>query len=403
MNQASIRTPTRLHGLDALRAFAITAVLMIHYQGLDGLWGHPAWMENPIIQFGWTGVDLFFVLSGYLIASQLLSELETTRGLSLRDFYLKRGFRILPPFLFVLAVYVFFPGARERESLAPLVKYLTFTQNLGLDVAHHKTFSHAWSLCIEEQFYLILPLLLLMAFVRGSLRRLPITVGLLMVAGLLLRYSLLRWIVASFEPEARFAQFMRWIYYPTHARLDGLLVGVLIAWVFQYRPAAREWLVRRPVGCLMAGAGVLATAWAMTRLPARGSALHLSLATSSFPLIAIAYGFWVVAAISPGSFLYRLRSRPVALVATLSYSMYLSHKIVIHLTQGFLRPRGFEMEGMGVFFICMGTCAVAALAMHYALERPSLWMRNRLLARRTSTEDVGPFLAEPASDGRGAS
>ena len=98
--------------------------------------------------------DLFFVLSGYLITSQLLAEMDARKTVSLDRFYIKRAFRILPPFGFVLALYVFLPWAREKESLPPLWKLLTFTQNLGLDVANHRTFSHAWSLCIEEQFYL---------------------------------------------------------------------------------------------------------------------------------------------------------------------------------------------------------------------------------------------------------
>jgi peptidoglycan/LPS O-acetylase OafA/YrhL len=61
----------------------------------------------------------------------------------------------------VLAIYFLIPAAKEREALAPLWKYLTFTQNIGLDVSTKGAFSHAWSLCIEEQFYLFLPLILI--------------------------------------------------------------------------------------------------------------------------------------------------------------------------------------------------------------------------------------------------
>ena len=97
---------SKLHGLETLRAYAIVSVLLFHYQYF---FKHPAWFETGFCKFGWTGVDLFFVLSGYLISSQLLAEIAARKTLSLERFYIKRGFRILPPFGFVLALYVFFP------------------------------------------------------------------------------------------------------------------------------------------------------------------------------------------------------------------------------------------------------------------------------------------------------
>lgn len=142
---------SKIHGLETLRAYAILSVLLFHYQYF---FAHPAWLETGFFKFGWSGVDLFFVLSGYLITSQLLAEMDARKTVSLERFYIKRAFRILPPFGFVLALYVLLPWTREKESLPPLWKLLTFTQNLGLDVANHRTFSHAWSLCIEEQCYL---------------------------------------------------------------------------------------------------------------------------------------------------------------------------------------------------------------------------------------------------------
>ncbi len=145
-----------LPGLDHLRALAIVLVFVYHY----GLFAHPAWIES-IGAFGWIGVDLFFVLSGYLIADQLFRTQARTGTIGLRTFYLRRAFRILPAYSVMVALYFLFPLIQERATIAPLWKFTTFTLNLGLDLRHHGTFSHAWSLCVEEHFYLFLPLILL--------------------------------------------------------------------------------------------------------------------------------------------------------------------------------------------------------------------------------------------------
>src|SRR5882672_4741282 len=149
---------SKLLGLDHLRTLAITLVFFYHYR----IFQHPEWTESAG-SFGWTGVDLFFVLSGYLIAGQLFHKIAQGKGNDMGEFYFKRFFRIIPAYLVVVALYFCLPAFREREALPPLWKFLTFTQNFGLDIKHRGTFSHAWSLCIEEQFYLLLPLIMLIS------------------------------------------------------------------------------------------------------------------------------------------------------------------------------------------------------------------------------------------------
>jgi len=147
----------KLLGLDHLRALAITLVFLFHYRSF----GHPKW-EEKICTFGWTGVDLFFVLSGFLIAGQLFDKMARGKKISLKEFWIKRVFRIIPAFLTVVLLYSLFPVLREAEQFAPVWKYLTFTVNFGLDRNIYNAFTHSWSLCVEEQFYLVLPALLLL-------------------------------------------------------------------------------------------------------------------------------------------------------------------------------------------------------------------------------------------------
>src|SRR3954468_12026426 len=140
-------TKNTINGLDHLRALAIVLVLLYHY---CKLFPHPQWTET-LGSFGWVGVDLFFVLSGYLIASQLFKGIKENAKVDLKAFYIKRFFRIIPAYLAVLLLYFSVSDFKEFGTLAPLWKYLTFTQNLGLDLRTQRAFSHAWSLCIEEQ------------------------------------------------------------------------------------------------------------------------------------------------------------------------------------------------------------------------------------------------------------
>src|SRR4026207_1146635 len=146
-------------GLDLLRAPAITVVAIYH----AALFGFK--LPSRIDRFGWIGVDLFFVLSGYLIGGQLLAPLAREESIKLGRFFARRVFRIMPAYFVILAVYFLLPSWREYPDMAqPLWKFLLSVQNIAL---HGGTaFSHAWSLAVEDQFYLALPFVLLILFWR---------------------------------------------------------------------------------------------------------------------------------------------------------------------------------------------------------------------------------------------
>lgn len=358
-------TPARLAGLDHLRALAIGLVLLFHYR----IFPHPAWLtDNPVGRFGWTGVDLFFVLSGYLITAQLVAEVAARGRVRIGAFFRKRAFRILPAYGVLVAIYFLFPGFHEREGLAPLWKYLTFTQNLGLDLSVHGTFSHAWSLCVEEHFYLVLPLLLaaltaLKAGWRGAL-----LVPLLLALGLLVRW----WCWHALVPPDDGLAWYQWIYYPTYARLDGLLVGVAIAVVFQFRPRLRDRLTAVGNGWLLLSAGLLTAAYAVCNEPQT-----LGASVFGFPLVALAYGALVLGALSPTSVLYRTPSRLTGGLAALSYALYLSHKGLIHLTQLYGGQWGLSVESNTMMVACLTVAVVGAWGLNRLIEKPFLRLRDR--------------------------
>lgn len=367
--------PQKLAGLDHLRALAIILVFLYHYN----LFNHPEWTET-FGEFGWTGVDLFFVLSGFLISSQLFTSLKNEKGLHLKEFYIKRSFRILPAYLFILALYFIIPAFRERPGLPPLWKFLSFTQNLGLDLRQTKAFSHAWSLCIEEQFYLLLPLTLLALSKLKMLRFGGLLIFLLIIGGMLARLFCWQQYVepASGDPGMG-AIWYKFIYYPTYARLEGLLTGVTIAAIFVFKPTLKEALTKKSYLILLIGLALLTAAYFICK-----EQLSFSASIIGFLLVSLGYGGLVTAAASPANFLYQWSSRITTRLATLSYAIYLSHKAIVHLTQEWLSPQ-IDKSGTTMFFICTITSLLGGSLLHYIVEKPFMQLRTRILR----SKDVG--------------
>lgn len=365
----------KLAGLDHLRALAITLVFLFHY---GRLFPHPQW-TNTISKFGWTGVDLFFVLSGFLISSQLFRDIKEGSGVDARTFYLKRFFRIIPPYLVTLAIYFAFPCAREREALAPAWRYLTFTQNLGLDVSKTGTFSHAWSLCIEEQFYLVLPIVLMILYRFKWLKTGLALLALLFVGGLATRYALYQHFVTPYleTDDAWPLYWYKWIYYPTFCRLDSLLAGIGIAALFTFGGKAKDWVAAKGNYLLVAGLAVLTAAYFICT-----EETSLLASVAGFPAVAIGYGLVVAGAVSPGRILYKYSSGITAYIAKLSYAVYLVHKSVVHITQDLLSGIGIPNNSTLMFFCCSITVLAAAYLVHLLIEKPSLYLRKKYVDMR---------------------
>lgn len=171
---ASSTTPTsgRLPGLDALRGFAIALVMLRH--------AFPAALGGA----GMVGVTVFFTLSGFLITETLRREIDRTGSLSFRRFYRNRAVRLGPALLALLVVFALVEvttgSARDRERLVPTVfTGLTFTADLPLGLPISAGMEHLWTLAVEEQFYLLWPVLLLFAMRRGRSGWLIVTAALL--------------------------------------------------------------------------------------------------------------------------------------------------------------------------------------------------------------------------------
>ena len=359
----------RLPGLDLLRSIAIVWVMCFHTFLIGGLGPDWTWLTR----FGWMGVDIFFVLSGFLIGSQLLRRLQRGEAPQLRDFYWRRAWRILPAFAVVLAVYVAFPVLREEPNLEAWWQFATFTLNLFIDYGHNPAFSHAWSLCVEEHFYLAFPLLAGWFARRPSAPRFLALCALLVLGGIALRTGV--WLHDDALKPAR-PWFIEDIYYPTWMRLDGLLVGVMLATLNVYRPALWARLQANSTALLMAG---LATVGAAIWLFHDRTGLVAN--AIGWPLLSFGLGLLVLAASAP-----RVWALPGAgWLASVSYSLYLSHKLAMHAVHTWIAP-ALPVTGLLLFPVYAAVILAVGAALHYLVEKPGLQLRDRLTASPRTVE-----------------
>ena len=369
----------RLHGLDHLRAIAIILVMVFHYGR-----GIPSWLE-PIKQIGWTGVDLFFVLSGYLIGFQLLKEYKDTSSIDFIQFYYKRFFRIIPAYIAVLILYFSIGNLREGSGLPPLWRFLTFTQNFGLDSQTQKSFSHAWSLCVEEQFYLLLPITIFFVFRSRIQKFTPFFIIILIGLGFFLRiYNWNEFVQPFIESGNRremFKGFIEKVYYPSYNRMDGLIVGVTIAAIFSFKAKIKDYLTKYGNIVLLIGFGLFLFAYQMCESLITYKAMIFGL-----PLISLAYGVILIGAISPTSILYKIKSRISLVIATLSYAIYLTHKQLYQFVRTVITSIDNDFLQQNLFWICIVAAIVGGFILHIIIEKPFLRLRDKLLFGNEKTK-----------------
>ncbi len=355
-------------GLDLLRAIAIVWVMLFHSFIVGGLNEDYTWLSR----FGWMGVDLFFVLSGFLIGSQVLLPISRGQLFSFRDFYIRRAFRILPAFWIVLMLYFVFPWFREAPGMEPWWKFAGFFMNLSIDYVHNQAFSHAWSLCIEEHFYLIFPLLAWSLSRRMSAGGFIALIIVLVLAGIALRTGV--WLHDT-EAVANRNWFIEDIYYPTWNRLDGLLAGVALAALKTYRSTVWDRLATYANRVLLAGLVVVAIAiWLFrNRTGLMGNAI-------GWPVLSFGLALLVFAGAQTSSWIGRYEVPGAAWLAAVSYSLYLIHKPIYHIVA---MKFGETLSSNGLLaFTSYGAAALfCAALLYYLVERPGLQLRDHLFLR----------------------
>jgi len=366
----------RYNGLDTLRALAIVLVFMYHYQAFVSGEATFGWGST----LGWVGVDLFFVLSGYLIANQLFGGLAAGRTLSLKAFYARRLLRTLPNYWVVLALFFLFPAVMGGREPPALWRFVSFTQNIGLQPG--TAFSHAWSLCIEEQFYLVLPAVALLGVGVVARRGRSMWLAWALLVGLMVAAAVTRavlWFSHGSEVGGAVAGYYPHIYYASWCRADEFLPGVAVAMLKNFHPEAwARWMQRGPA--TLAGGG-LATAlmgWGLYHFYyVDGQGYGFWMTALGYAGVALCFALLLVAALSPGSLLYRWRVPGAASLAAWSYAIYLVHKPVEMILRRQLPALGLAPSSLGAVVLITTLSLLVGWLLYRGVERPFMALRER--------------------------
>lgn len=379
------KVQSRAVGPDVLRSLAILLVMLVHLP----VEATPSFLVG-VRTYAWLGVDIFFVLSGFLIGTQLFKEVSRTGGVNLKSFYLRRAFRIFPAFFVVLGLYAVFPVVRDAPTMQSVWSFATFTVNFDFDPRVGRAFSQAWSLCVEEHFYLVLPLLVLLLHRRISMSWTLLIAGAIVIGGMILRYiiweSQVGVLVETDKLRNAFAVYLRDVYYPTYTRLDGLMFGVILAAARFFKPELCKRYapprVALPVGVALVVAALVVFS---IRGPLAGTDLFLVFqaqpgAVAGFPLISIGIALILGAMLDVEHVLKRWPIPGAVTVATLSYSLYLTHKSVFHIDRLIFGEE--NLQGDFGFAVYLATSFAAATVLWFCVERTFLLLRDRVLSSK---------------------
>lgn len=372
----TVQTPhsaDRIPSLDGLRAISITLVLVSHLAGTRHFAMSAA--QGNTLALGELGVQVFFVISGYLITRLLLEELDRNQHISMGRFYLRRTLRIFPPYYALIAVLV---GAQAAGwiALAPhdAVRAVTYTSNY--DAGRSWYIGHTWSLSVEEQFYLLWPAVIVLA---GTRRAIVVAACAVLVAPVIRlgSWELMRWagdgIGHRFETIA-----------------DAIAIGCVLA-------GTRVWLHRSETYLR-----ALASPW-FALVPLTVLAANL---LHDHPVVYFGVGFTIVnlgvaacldwcVTYADGRVGRLLNAAPLVFVGQMSYSLYLWQQLFLNRSSSAVAAS---------FPLNIVLASAAALASFFVIEQPALRLRRRIeahwkarAARGTPEEiEAGPALGGPA-------
>jgi peptidoglycan/LPS O-acetylase OafA/YrhL len=347
-------------GLDGLRAVGILTVLAFHVG---------AFSRTSVLDGGFLGVQVFFVISGFLITALLLEEHERNDRISLGKFYARRALRLFPALFAAVAAAVVYASFAPRDQLhgtaMEAIASVFYWDNWfhALNVGPPTILLHTWSLSIEEQFYLVWPLLLI-AVIHVTRRRRDLWVLPLALAA---AAAIGRAGVIAADPGS----FNR-LYFGTDTRADALLIGCTLALLWD-----RGWLQRaaRAVSALaLPAVAVLALLMWYASVPGRSLYLYGLLACSLASAVLIAN----VVTGRPAVLVRALEQPPIVFVGKISYGLYLWHYVVFWIvrdhTGGWSHASRVPLE--------LSVAVAVAIASYYVLELPIVRHKARFTPQR---------------------
>jgi peptidoglycan/LPS O-acetylase OafA/YrhL len=339
--------PRRYTSLDLLRVIAILMTVLAHTPNLRSSIPGLSLLNGGF----WLGVDLFMLISGWLLGGQLLRDADRGSFDPLR-FYVKRWMRTLPPYYAMLVLLQFI--CAPMTWLARAEHAVFIQQYVG-----NNQYMVSWSLCVEEHFYLLLPVLITLLVRRP---RLSTMIGIVVsVEAVAIVCRVFAWTPTGGVPEL------------THMRWHGLFLGLAFAWIQLHRATLWAWLGKQ-------------TAW-LTPVGIVGTMLVMHFAKPGLPshwtfIVAPTVGTWTlalafIAFVHDASPLSRIRFPGLEYLGGLTYAIYLTHNVwqrnLVDIGGGAGSLRGALWR--------FGIVIVAALTLHHVIERPALRFRDYVLSR----------------------
>lgn len=344
----------RIKGLDFLRGVAIIGVLFRHFE-IDFFLAGP----------GGYGVDLFFVLSGFLVSGLLFSEYKRRGEVNIGRFLIRRGFKIYPAFYFFIisTVFIFSIGFGTSFQVNSILSEVFFLQSYFGGV-----WSHTWSLAVEEHFYFLLSFIIFIAVKRRIKMQSQILP--LLFAGAILLSLVLRIIyvyrVYAINHEA---------FFYTHLRIDGLFTGALLGYFWHFRPVSIERFYTQKKLF-----GLLSILLIMPCFFFKSGSMFM--VTIGFNIMHVGFAFAILLLISTkgekllfGNLIFNKISSAIAFIGIYSYSIYLWHLPVQNLLLRFVTDLRIEA------ILYMGISVFTGIVTSLAVEKPMLKLRDKYFPR----------------------
>jgi peptidoglycan/LPS O-acetylase OafA/YrhL len=369
LDAAGARRFHHVPGLDGVRAIAVLLVVALHFGSVL----FPS-RRQGIVPGGYAGVDIFFVLSGFLITTLLVGEKAAAGGVGFKKFYARRALRLLPALYTVLVGFVLYTVwidgslTTALKEVAAVVLYVAnFAQVYELPEMIKSGIGMTWSLAIEEQFYLVWPALLVLGVLRFARTRPAVlwTIGAGIIASALIRLVIWNW--GSGYPAA----YMR-----PDARADGLLIGALCAFLLRWDLVPTRWLRE---------AALVSTAFLVfVALFVHSGDFDFN---GGFTLISAAAGVVILAVVlDVAPFVAPMSWAPLRAIGKVSYGVYLWHGLALRIAARALEA---HTHSRGVIVLGGAVVTTVAVTLSWVLvEQPFLRLKRRV-ASPVSHEDPG--------------
>lgn len=326
--------------MDLLRSVAILLVIVAHT-----VLSYGAPIHLAPLQFGGTGVDLFFVLSGWLLGGQLFKEAVTQKSVDVKRFWIRRWMRTFPAYYAVLTATVIQRYLTKDNVVFPW-EYFLFIQNY-----HHplEFFSISWSLCVEEQFYLLIaPLVALSIYVNRQ------TTIWLLVATMLVPFL--------FRQTGLYGNMEE-----THVRIDGCVAGVLLAHIHRQHQEVWQKLVRAAPAFAFVGLAAFIYFVIARYFP------EISIGEPDKLILAAIFSSWVLLANATDKWRQLIYVPGAYYIATRSYALYLVHPDVLALLKRFALGLNFPLY----LILAIAGSIIVSEALYRVVEKPFMDAREK--------------------------